>query len=54
MADHMEERLIDPNQTNDDDLFEAGLRPRVLDEYVAQGKAKENLRIFIQAARSRQ
>jgi len=50
----MEERLIDPGLTSDDDLFDVNLRPRRLEEYVGQGKAKENLRIFIQAARSRQ
>ncbi|PLY02614.1 MAG: Holliday junction branch migration DNA helicase RuvB [Desulfuromonas sp.] len=50
----MEERLIDPAPTHEDDAFEVNLRPRVLEEYVGQSKAKENLRIFIQAARSRQ
>jgi len=50
----MEERLIDPNLTHEDDLFEVNLRPRALEDYVGQSKAKENLRIFIQAARSRQ
>jgi len=36
----MEERLIDPKPTNEDDLFEINLRPRVLEEYVGQNKAK--------------
>ncbi len=50
----MEERLITPNITGEDDLFEVSLRPRRLEDYVGQSKAKENLRIFIQAALSRQ
>ena len=32
---------------------EIGLRPKTLDEYVGQAKIKENLKIFIQAARER-
>jgi Holliday junction DNA helicase RuvB len=46
-------RLIAP-QTTDEDLFiETSLRPRVLADYVGQEKAKNNLRIFIDAARGR-
>jgi len=46
-------RIIAP-QTTDEDLFiETSLRPRVLADYVGQEKAKNNLRIFIDAARGR-
>jgi Holliday junction DNA helicase RuvB len=46
-------RVIAP-QTTDEDLFiETSLRPRVLADYVGQEKAKNNLRIFIDAARGR-
>ena len=47
------ERIITPDLSADDDSFEASLRPRRLTEYVGQVKAKENLQIFIDAARSR-
>ena len=36
-----------------EDAAEGSLRPHRLDEYIGQEKAKENLRIFIQAARQR-
>ncbi|RMD51296.1 Holliday junction branch migration DNA helicase RuvB [Candidatus Parcubacteria bacterium] len=34
--------------------FEAGLRPKKLDEFIGQNKLKDSLRIFIQAAQTRQ
>ncbi len=37
-----------------EDANEGSLRPRTLDEYIGQERAKENLRIFIQAAKMRQ
>ena len=37
-----------------EDAQESSLRPKTLAEYIGQEKAKENLRIFIQAARKRQ
>ncbi|MDY6849862.1 MAG: Holliday junction branch migration DNA helicase RuvB [Geoalkalibacter sp.] len=49
----MEDRLISPQTTGEEIRIEATLRPRYLREYVGQEKAKENLEIFIQAARSR-
>lgn len=45
-------RTITPDIT-DDDLLEATLRPKSLDDYVGQEKAKGNLRVFIEAARGR-
>ena len=49
----MTERLITPDLAGDDASVEVSLRPRSLGEYVGQGKAKENLQIFIDAARGR-
>jgi len=46
-------RLIEPIATDDELYMESTLRPRSLDEYVGQEKAKGNLRIFIDAARQR-
>ena len=37
-----------------EDAQESSLRPKTLAEYIGQEKAKENLSIFIQAARKRQ
>ena len=50
----MTERIITAGLTGDDNSFEHGLRPRSLEEYVGQSKAKENLRVFIDAARNRE
>lgn len=47
-----EERLIN-NETNSDDIDEVSLRPKRLDEYIGQSKAKNNLTVFIEAARRR-
>jgi Holliday junction DNA helicase RuvB len=49
----MEDRLITAAPTSDDGSFDLSLRPRVLAEYIGQSKVKENLKVFIGAARSR-
>ena len=46
-------RLIAPQATDDDLLIESSLRPRTLDDYIGQEKAKGNLRVFIDAANQR-
>jgi Holliday junction DNA helicase RuvB len=48
----MTERLLSAQQVNEDE--ERTLRPQTLDEYVGQAHLKENLRVFIEAARQRQ
>ncbi|MBQ8033135.1 MAG: AAA family ATPase, partial [Elusimicrobiaceae bacterium] len=46
--------ILDVTQLSDESAgLEAALRPTTLDEFVGQEKLKENLRIFIQAAKSR-
>jgi holliday junction DNA helicase RuvB len=50
----MTERIISAGTMEDDDHFESNLRPRTLREYIGQEKVKENLDIFINAARKRQ
>lgn len=49
----MDERLIDGGLLIEDREIEASLRPRRLDAYIGQEKVKENLRVFIEAARQR-
>jgi Holliday junction DNA helicase RuvB len=49
----MTERLITAASNGDDDRFDPSLRPRFLEDYVGQVKAKENLQVFIDAARKR-
>ncbi len=49
----MGKRIITTDLTEEDKKMEPGLRPKSLDEYIGQEKAKENLRIYIQAAKQR-
>ena len=47
-------RLIETNITEEDVKLEGSLRPRCLDNYIGQSKAKESLKIYIEAAKQRQ
>ena len=51
--DEMNDRLITRNVKNEDIENEFSLRPKWIKEYIGQGKAKEKLKIFIQAAKGR-
>src|SRR6202453_860978 len=46
------ERLVTPER-REDDALESSLRPKTLAEFVGQQQARENLKIFIEAAKSR-
>ena len=46
-------RVTSTRATDEDVQFEAGLRPRTLDEYVGQDRVRENLHVSITAARQR-
>ena len=46
--------ITDPNRVPEEQQSESSLRPQVLDEFVGQEGIKENLRVFIQAAKQRQ
>src|SRR3954462_8799755 len=45
------QETLNPTATDDDLKYDLSLRPNRLAEYIGQGKAKENLRIYIAAAR---
>ncbi len=47
-------RVVTPEITNDDNDIEVSLRPKSLSEYIGQDKVKENLAIYIEAAKRRQ
>lgn len=49
----MGKRMIETGITQEDIQLEGSLRPRYLSDYIGQEKAKENLRIYIQAAKQR-
>lgn len=49
---NFESRMVSPQKTeNDTDDIEVSLRPKTLSEYIGQDKVKENLSIFIEAAK---
>lgn len=47
------ERIISTEIISEDEKIEQGLRPQTLTGYIGQKKAKDNLRIFIEAAKKR-
>ena len=46
-------RVIETSGTEEDIRIESTLRPQTLDDYIGQKKAKENLRVYIEAAKRR-
>ena len=48
-----ENRLLDPERVGEDREDEVSLRPRTFDDYIGQEKVKENLSVFISAAKGR-
>ncbi len=49
----MTERIVTRSPLEEDQQWEPTVRPKVWEEYVGQDKVKENLRVFIKAARAR-
>ena len=49
----MDDRLLTTARVDEDAQYEAGLRPRTLDEYIGQERIRENLHVSITAARQR-
>lgn len=49
----MSERVITPASVEDDDRFDRLFRPDSLDEYVGQDKHRQNLKVFVEAAKRR-
>ncbi len=49
----LENRLMSTQYSEEDSVMEVSLRPTSLEEYVGQVKAKENLKVYIEAAKKR-
>lgn len=49
----MKRRIITREVTEEDQVVEGSLRPQNLSEYIGQEKAKQNLKVYIDAARGR-
>lgn len=48
-----DDRLVTAARADEDVQYEAGLRPRTLDDYIGQDRLRENLHVAITAARQR-
>ena len=46
----LENRIVSTSYSAEDGDVETTLRPKRLEDYIGQDKAKENLRIYIEAA----
>jgi Holliday junction DNA helicase RuvB len=54
MASEMPDKaIVNAGRIGDDAQYEAGLRPRTLDDYIGQDRVRENLLVSIAAARQR-
>jgi Holliday junction DNA helicase RuvB len=49
----LDERIVAPETQANEVVFDVSLRPKTLDEFIGQPKLKENLSIFLQAAKQR-
>ena len=49
----IDSRLMEPQETEEDGETELSLRPQVLSEYIGQARAKDNLSVYIEAAKQR-
>ena len=48
-----DDRIVTAARVDEDAQYEAGLRPRALDEFIGQDRVRENLQVSIAAARQR-
>ncbi|MDR0884025.1 MAG: Holliday junction branch migration DNA helicase RuvB [Oscillospiraceae bacterium] len=53
MEPDFENRIVAPEYTAADETTELSLRPRAFGEYIGQGKVKDNLAVYIEAAKQR-
>ena len=53
METDYENRIVAPEASVEENETEANLRPKFLNEYTGQRKAKENLKVYIEAAKKR-
>ncbi|MCO5495075.1 Holliday junction branch migration DNA helicase RuvB [Enterococcus innesii] len=50
----MDERIVSPESTEQEENIEKSLRPQTLAQYIGQDKVKQELSIYIQAAKNRE
>lgn len=47
------DNILDPNARGEEEISEVSLRPKKLSEYIGQTKVKENMKVYIEAAKKR-
>jgi Holliday junction DNA helicase RuvB len=52
-SDEFDPRIVEATPVDDDAQYDAGLRPKTLNDYIGQDRVRENLQISISAARQR-
>lgn len=50
---NFEDNILDPNANDEEEFSEVSLRPKKLSEYIGQTKVKENMKVYIEAAKQR-
>lgn len=50
----MDERIVSPESTEQEEIIEKSLRPQTLAQYIGQDKVKQELSIYIRAAKNRE
>lgn len=50
---NFEDNILDPNVKDEEEISEISLRPKKLSEYIGQTKVKENMKVYIEAAKKR-
>lgn len=53
LGNQTEDRIVSPNEISSEGDFDNPLRPNSISEYIGQEKVKENLSVFVQAAKLR-
>ena len=52
-ADHRSDAIVSPEIVDDEQVVEAALRPKALEEFVGQERVREQLSLVLDAARRR-
>ena len=52
--ENISDNILDPNLLDEEELTEVTLRPQKFNEYIGQTKVKENMKIYIEAAKKRE
>ena len=53
MTPKEDQSVLSPSGKPGEETFDRALRPKTLDEFIGQGKLKENLKVFLEAAKKR-